>query len=286
MEVGIGLPATIPEVEPEQLLEWARVAERRGFSSLGTLDRIVYPNYEPLIALAAAAAVTERIRLATTVLIAPYRANGALVAKQAATLDHLSNGRLVLGAAVGSREDDYAASSVDIRTRGRRFEEMLQQWQRIWAGEEFGTPGAIGPRPPNGRPTLIIGGAADVAFKRAAKYADGWIMGGGAPDEFRDGVAKLDDAWTAAGRDGTPRTMALAYFALGDGAEQAASRYLHDYYAWLGDVADMIAGSAATEADTVKQYVQGFSDAGCDELILFPCSRDPEQVDLLADAIL
>src|SRR4051794_17329282 len=138
MEVGIGLPATIPGVERAQLLEWAARAERRGFSSLGTIDRIVYGNCEPLIALAAAAAVTERIRLATTILIAPYRGNAALVAKQAATLDVLSGGRLVLGVAVGGREDDYSASEVHFRTRGRRFEQMLERWQRIWTGERFG----------------------------------------------------------------------------------------------------------------------------------------------------
>ena len=124
MDVGIGLPATIPGVGRDQLLEWARRADARGFSSLGTIDRIVYGNYEPLIALAAAAAVTERIRLATTILIAPYRGNGALVAKQAASLDRLSNGRLVLGVAVGGREDDYIASGVDFHTRGTRFEAM------------------------------------------------------------------------------------------------------------------------------------------------------------------
>ena len=285
MEVGIGLPATIPGVEREQVLEWARRAEARGLSSLGTLDRLVYANYEPLIALAAAAAVTERIRLTTAVLLAPYRVNGALVAKQAATLDHLSNGRLVLGAAVGGREDDFEASGVDFQSRGRIFDEMLETWQRVWAGEKFGTAGAIGPQPPPGGPTLIMGGSVDKTFERAARYGDGWIMGGGTPDQFRDGAAKMDAAWRAAGREGSPRKLALAYYALGDRAREAADGYLHDYYAWLGDVADMIAGSAATDAETVRQYVQAFSDAGCDELILFPSSPDPDQVDLLADAL-
>jgi alkanesulfonate monooxygenase SsuD/methylene tetrahydromethanopterin reductase-like flavin-dependent oxidoreductase (luciferase family) len=285
MDVGIGLPGTIAGVGREHLLEWARRAEARGFSSLGTIDRIVYDNYEPLIALAAAAAVTERIRLATSIMIAPYRGNAALVAKQAASLDRLSNGRLVLGVAVGGREDDYTASGVDFHTRGRRFEEMLEQWQDVWAGKSFGTAGAIGPRPPRGRPTLIVGGTADAAFERAARYGDGWIMGGGAPDQFREGAAKARKAWEAAGREGAPRVMSLAYFALGDRAEQAANDYLRDYYAFIGEYAGMIADSAAKDAGTVKGYVQAFSDAGCDELILFPCDADPGQVDLLADAI-
>src|SRR5919108_207123 len=285
MDVGIGLPATIAGVGREQLLEWARRADARGFSSLGTIDRIVYPNYEPLIALAAAAAVTERIRLACTILIAPYRSNGALVAKQAASVDRISNGRLVLGVAVGGREDDYAASGVDFHARGRRLEEMLEQWHDVWAGKSFGTAGAIGPRPPRGRPTLIVGGTVDAAFERAARYGDGWIMGGGAPDQFREGAATTRAAWRAAGREGAPRLMALGYFALGDSAEQAANGYLRDYYAFLGQYAGMIADSAAKDAATVKQHVQGFSDAGCDELILFPCDPDPGQVDLLADAL-
>ena len=285
MDVGIGLPATIAGVGRDQLLEWARRADARGFSSLGTIDRIVYGNYEPLIALAAAAAVTERIRLATTILIAPYRSNGVLVAKQAASVDRLSNGRLVLGVAVGGREDDYTASGVDFHARGRLFEQMLEQWQEVWAGNSFGTAGAIGPQPPHGRPTLIVGGTVDAAFERAARYGDGWIIGGGAPDQFGEGAAKARAAWQAAGRDGAPRLMALGYFALGERAEQAANSYLRDYYAFVGEYAGMVADSAAKDAATVKAYVQGFSEAGCDELILFPCDPDPGQVDLLADAV-
>src|SRR3954447_24093598 len=146
MDVGIGLPSTIPGAGRDQILEWARRAEGRGFPSLGTLDRIVYDNYEPLIALAAAAAVTERIRLPPTNLIAPFRANGALLAKQAASIDRLSNGRLVLGVAVGGRKDDFDASGADFAARGKTFDAMLEQWQMIWAGESFGTAGAIGPR--------------------------------------------------------------------------------------------------------------------------------------------
>jgi alkanesulfonate monooxygenase SsuD/methylene tetrahydromethanopterin reductase-like flavin-dependent oxidoreductase (luciferase family) len=286
MDVAIGLPATIPGVEREQLLEWARRADARGFPSLATLDRIVYPNYEPLIALAAAAAVTERIGLMTAILIAPYRANAALVAKQAATLHHLSNGRLALGVAVGGREDDYTASGVDFHTRGRVFEEMLATWKRVWEGESFGTAGGVGPEPPNGRPGMLIGGSADVAFERAAEHADGWIMGGGTPDQFGQGLAKLRAAWEAAGRTDQPRTVALAYFALGDGARGAADAYLLHYYEWLGQYAQMVADSAATDAETVRQSVAGFADAGCDELVMFPSSPDPRQVDLLAEAVL
>ncbi len=285
MDVAIGLPATIPGTGRDQLLEWARRAEARGFSSLGTIDRIVYDNYDPLIALAAVAGVTERIRLATTILIAPYRANGALVAKQAASLDRVSGGRLVLGVAVGGREDDYEASGVDFHRRGALFERMLEQWRDVWAGESFGTAGAIGPRPPRERPTLVVGGQADVAFERAARYGDGWIMGGGAPEQFAQAAEKMRAAWQAAGRDGSPRLMALGYFALGDGAEEAANAYLRDYYAFLGEYAGMIADSAAKDAATVKAYVQGFTEAGCDELVLFPCDPDPGQVDLLADAV-
>ena len=169
MDVAVGLPATIPGVQRAQLLEWARRAEARGFSSLGTLDRVVYPNYEPLIALAAAAAVTERIRLMTAILIAPYRVNAALVAKQAATLHHLSNGRLTLGVAVGGREDDYEASGVDFHTRGKAFDEMLATWKRVWDGDSFGTAGGVGPELPQGRPGLLMGGTADVAYARARR---------------------------------------------------------------------------------------------------------------------
>jgi alkanesulfonate monooxygenase SsuD/methylene tetrahydromethanopterin reductase-like flavin-dependent oxidoreductase (luciferase family) len=284
MEIGIGLPATIPGVTGEELTEWARRADGTSLSSLGTIDRVVYGNYEPLVALAAAAAVTDRIKLLTSVLLAPLRLNTALFAKQAATLQHLSGGRLVLGLGIGGRDDDFDVSGADMSTRGRVFDRQLDEMKRIWNGEEKGLAGPVGPNLDT-PPELILGGSVDASFRRAAEFGSGWIMGGGSPDQFREGLEKLKAAWQAAGRSGEPRTMALSYFALGSDAERNADTYLRDYYAFLGeDLAGMIAGSAAKDADTVKQYVAAFEQSGCDELVFFPSNSDPEQVDLLTEA--
>ncbi|MDX6649643.1 MAG: hypothetical protein QOJ97_1594 [Solirubrobacteraceae bacterium] len=282
MDIGIGLPNTVPGVEREPLLDWSRRAEERGFASLGTLDRLVYPNWEPFVSLAAAAAVTERIRLVSDVLNVPWRANAALVAKQAATVDALSQGRLTLGVGLGGREDDYEASGVPLSGRGKRFEAMLTEMKQVWEQDRIGPPT---PRP--GGPELLIAGGVDAAFERAAKFGDGWTMGGGSPDQLREGREKLLAAWREAGREGEPRVMALCYYALGENARETADRDLHHYYAWLGDeLAGMIAGSAVVDEDMARGYRDAFAQAGADELIYFPTSIDPAQVDLLADAVL
>jgi alkanesulfonate monooxygenase SsuD/methylene tetrahydromethanopterin reductase-like flavin-dependent oxidoreductase (luciferase family) len=286
MEVGIGLPATIPGVTGAEVVDWARRSNERGFSSLGVIDRIVYPNYEPMVTLGAAAAVTERIRLMPAIAIVPYRANTALFAKQALTVDNLSGGRLVMGMAIGGREDDYAASAVDFHQRGRFFDIQLEEIKAIWAGESHGH--LIGPpATPPGGPPVLIGGEVDASFRRAVRHGDGWIMGGGTPDQFKEGLEKLRQAWSEAGREGEPRTAALAYYSLGEQAEENAQSYLQHYYGWLGEeLAGAIAASAATDAETVRQYRDAFAQAGCDELIFFPCSTNAGQVDLLAEAVL
>jgi alkanesulfonate monooxygenase SsuD/methylene tetrahydromethanopterin reductase-like flavin-dependent oxidoreductase (luciferase family) len=279
MDVGIALPNSVPATTGAQLTEWARRAEARGFSTLGTIDRIRYDNYEPLIALAAAAAVTETIGLATTVLLGPLRTNEVELAKQALSVNALSGGRFTLGIGLGAREDDYEISGVELKGRGRRLDAMLERIIEIWKGDEVGPKVA-------GSPGLVLGGHADASFARAARFGEGWIAGGSGPDQYREGAEKAKAAWTDAGRDGTPRLMALAYFALGDNAAGDAQAYLTDYYAWLGEeIAEMIAASAAKDAETVQQYVSAYEDAGCGELVFCPSSNDPAQVGLLADAL-
>jgi alkanesulfonate monooxygenase SsuD/methylene tetrahydromethanopterin reductase-like flavin-dependent oxidoreductase (luciferase family) len=278
MDVGVALPNAVPGATGAQMTEWARCAEARGFSTLGTIDRIVYDNYEPLVALAVAAAVTERIGLSTTVLLAPLRTNAALLAKQARSVNALSGGRLTLGVGLGAREDDYEASGVELKGRGKRLDAMLEEIKAIWDGDEIGPSLA-------GAPRLIVGGHADVAYARAARFGDGWIAAGSGPDQAREGAEKARAAWREAGREGEPHIMALAYFSLGERVEQDVRDGLMDYYAWLGeDIARMIADSAAKDPDAVAQYISAYEDFGCDELVFCPSSPDPAQVDLLADA--
>lgn len=278
MDVGIGLPNTVTSVDRAGIVDWARAAEAAGFSSLGTIDRIAYGNYESLIALTAAAAVTERIRLVTDILIAPLRSNTALFAKQTATIDHLSGGRLVLGLAPGGRQDDYERSGVDFHRRGRLFDRQLAELALHWGGETD-----VGPAPV--RPGLLIGGTSDAAFRRVGQHGDGWTAGGGGYERFGGALERVREAWQAAGRDGEPRTMALFYFSLGDRAEEQAQETLGAYYAFAGEYAGMIVSSAATSAERVREYVAGYEATGCDEVICFPASADPAQVELLAEAL-
>src|SRR6266704_6764644 len=131
MQVGVGLPSTVPGAQGQLIIEWACRADEGPFSSLGVLDRLVYDSYDPLITLAAVAGVTRRVKLATTIIIGPLR-NNALLAKTAASLDALSGGRLVLGLAVGARKEDYDFAGGDYRDRGKRLSEQLSSLRSVW----------------------------------------------------------------------------------------------------------------------------------------------------------
>ncbi|GAA0526090.1 LLM class flavin-dependent oxidoreductase [Paractinoplanes ferrugineus] len=285
MHVGVGIPASVPGVAGRQLLDWAVRAEQHRFSTLAVLDRLVYGNYESLVTLGAVAAVTTEIKLGATILIAPYRANAALLAKQIATVDGISGGRLTVGVSAGGREDDFAASAVPYAGRGAALDRTLADWEKIWSGELRGFAEPIGPRPLV-RPPLLVGGHTDAAMRRAARHGTGWIAGGSSASAYRQLVERLLTVWQAHGRDGRPRLAALGYFALGPDAEQAARDYLGRYYAFLGPTAaERIAGKALTGAAAVRATVAEYSAAGCDELLLFPCSAGVEQLDLLAEAL-
>lgn len=287
MQVGIGLPGTIPGVKGELILDWAKLAEVGPFSSLSVLDWLVYPNYEPLITLAAVAGVTQRKRLVTTVLVAPLR-NTAILAKQAASIDALSNGRLTLGVGIGGREDDFLAAQVPFHERGKRFDEQLATMKRIWSGQPLSEKvGAIGPAPvQQGGPELLIGGFSPEAIKRISRWGNGFISAGSSdPDAARQGYSVAEQAWKDAGRPGKPRFVACYNYGLGPNAAEKAAQYIRHYYAFTGPMADRLASSVPSTTEAVKGTIQAFSNVGVDELILWPTIPDLNQVELLARII-
>ena len=286
MDIGIGVPNSVRGTSGGQLLAWARRAEAAGFSSLATIGAVEYPSYEELTVLAAAGAVTERIRFLTNVLIAPARSTAEL-AKQAATVQQLTGGRLTLGVGAGWREADYVLTGRAFPDRGRLMDQQLSDLQRAWAGE----PLTAGTRPAAPAPgadgvPLLIGGMGDTAVRRVVEFGVGWTAGGLPPDVVKPFMDTVATAWTDGGREGAPRTVALVYFALGDDVQDRARGYLLDYYEPLGDAAHMIAGSLLGSPEAVKGAIAAFADIGIDELILDPTVSDPDQVDRLAEVAL
>ena len=133
---------------------------------------------------------------------------------------------------------------------------------------------------------MLIGGMSNATLRRVVEHGVGWTAGGAPPDAIREFAAKVRAAWTNVGRDGEPKIVALAYFALGD-TEKDSRAYLLDYYEPLGeDMAQMVAGSALRTPQAIKGAIANFADLGVDELILDPTVSDPDQADRLADVAL
>lgn len=280
MQVGIGLPNTLTGADADMTRSWAQRAEAGPFTSIGVFDRIVYDSLDPMATLAVCAGATEEIRLASSIIAGPIRSTG-LLAKKAATVDVLSDGRLTLGLALGARKDDYEAGDADFRGRGGRFTKQLDELREIWQGDE------IGPDPvQEGGPELLIGGSSDPSFKRVGHYGDGYIHGGGPPRAFAKEADKARAAWNEEGRPGEPTLWGHGYFALGDDeAAEKGREYLLDYYEFTGPFAERIADGLLTTPQEVIQFVRGYEEEGCDELLLFPTVADMDQYERLERVI-
>lgn len=287
MRLGLGLPTTIPDVPGDLIISWAQRADAADFSSLGMIDRLVYTNYEPLITLATVAGATQRIQLLTMVLIAPLR-NPSILAKQAATLDVLSNGRLTLGLGLGAREDDYLAAAARFTQRGRQLEAHLMLMKQIWEGQATdGSLRPIGPKPLQpGGPEVLLGAYTPAGIQRVGQWANGFIFGGATDPRMRPQIIELvNTAWQAAGRAGKPRFVASLAYALGPDALDRARPYVMDYYAYLGARAAQVAQGIMHTAEQIKGAIQMYADLGVDEVILFPSIPDIEQFDRIVEIV-
>jgi alkanesulfonate monooxygenase SsuD/methylene tetrahydromethanopterin reductase-like flavin-dependent oxidoreductase (luciferase family) len=282
MRIGIGLPAAVPGTPGAVMGEWAARAEASGFASVGVIDRLVYDNLDPLVALAAAAARTERIELLTTILNVPYRVNALVLAKQLASLDQVSGGRLTAGLGLGGWPQDYERSELTRAGRAATFERMLATMRSAWAGEPVGASGPM-PALDAGRPGVLIAGLAPSAQERAARLAEGWVAPAFGLPVLARGAAAVRREWAAAGRAGEPRVVAERYFCLGPEADDHRDHYLAHYYGeeYLPEVRP----DAPTSARALREELARVEAAGCDDLVLLPCSGDLDQVERLADAL-
>jgi alkanesulfonate monooxygenase SsuD/methylene tetrahydromethanopterin reductase-like flavin-dependent oxidoreductase (luciferase family) len=285
VRIGLGIPnAALSTPGGRLLVDLARRAEALGFSSLATIGRVAYPSYEELVTLAAAAGATERIGLLTDVLLGPTR-EPVLLAKQAATLDQVSDGRFVLGTGVGSRKDDFTASGMEFEDRGRRWDRSLELMHAAWRGEAVpGSARPVCPRPVNGHSVpMLFGGGSDRAVARVVRYGIGYTQGGGTPDSLRQMMERVDAAWTAAGRSGRPEYRALAYFAFGEETHAEAESNIRDYY---GDWGDRVWAGTLKDAAATRELVSAFEATGCDELVLAAPVPRIDQPERLAEIVL
>lgn len=288
MNIGLGLPIS----DPAALLEWARLADEGPFSTLGLLDRLVYDNPEPLVALAVLAGATSRIRVQTEVLLAPLR-EPALLAKQCATLDRMSGGRFTLGIGLGARSDDYEAVGADVHRRGARMEEMMVVMRRVWSGEPYGEGiGPIGPQPARrGGPEVLFGAFSPAGIRRAARLGDGFLCAAHLADAeslFRS----TETEWQAQGRSGRPRLVAQFNAALGpDHLIKEARARLYDYYSgphYMNLPTGFAEGSVASMLTTtgqIRDAAAQMADIGADEVMFYCWVSDASQVDRFAGAL-
>ena len=294
--LGLCMVSAAPQIQPGHVTAAAKKCEQMGLHSMWALDRIVYDNLEPLTLLTAAAAVTSRIRLGTSVLLAALRPP-ALLAKTVATLDFLSSGRVTLGVGFGSRANDFASTGVPWEHRGGRAEELIGLMKRLWTEEGVTHKGkffsveniTVGPRPiQTPHPPIWMGGGSEPALKRAARMADGYICGSSSIPEFPALWEKISGYAKAAGRDPNRMTRAgLTFMAIDDDKKKAvaaAEAYVARYY-------------GRVRLDVEKTYVVGPPEAcaekiraafanGIDTLILGAAVPDLKQLDLLGEKVL
>lgn len=288
MKLGIGLPNTMAhETDRRLMLDWARLADEAGFQTLATIDKPAYDSWDPLVTLAGVAPVTERARLATTILQLPNR-NEILVAKQAAVVDRLSNGRLDLGVAQGGRGDDYDVLGASPQGRSQRFEDQVGRIRDIWAAarDSDRAHGVTGPAPVQDPAPIWAGAAAEQAIERAVRVADGFIWGTRGAARMAEATPRVRERAAQLGKSDFP-VAGLAYVAVGDDpapALEEATHHLLRYYGELWTEPEQLVHHGP--AGKIAAEVAAYAETGIDLLVLFPQIPSIDQVERLAEDVL
>jgi alkanesulfonate monooxygenase SsuD/methylene tetrahydromethanopterin reductase-like flavin-dependent oxidoreductase (luciferase family) len=281
MEVGVALPTMAAGYTRETTLQWARGIDDGPFSSVSCGERVTFRNQEMLVTLAAAAAVTERVRVFANLVVAPFH-SPVEIAKALATIDVLCDGRLSVGVGVGGREHDYKAVGSTFERRHARLDAAVGEVRKLWSGRPpFEGADPVGPSPVQGdRVEILAGAMGPKSLARAAKWADG-VAGfsiAADPGEMANAVSAAAEAWVAEGRSVPPRHVSGCFYVVGvDDSQAELSRFTYEYLRIFGEsFASSMANSAPVwNADRLGQALDEARESGVDEFILVPGTVDP-----------
>jgi alkanesulfonate monooxygenase SsuD/methylene tetrahydromethanopterin reductase-like flavin-dependent oxidoreductase (luciferase family) len=291
MKIGMTLPVTEPGWSRETTIEWARRIDAGPFDSLALGERNAFPSPDIIAMMGACAALTQRVKIVASIAVVTMH-DPVLLAKQYATIDMISGGRLVLGVGVGGRDEDYLAIGADLG--GKRIaglEATVATMRRVWAGEKVVTELLlpVGPEPVQvGGPPILVGALGPKTIANAARWADG-LSGMTTGADAKEASAAFEMAkrsWADAGRDQPPILNSATWFAVGEGdAPRAQIRtHLHRYFNWLPTMRDAMAErfGFAGSAEEFRDMLKSMEDTGADEFLLIPTTRDPDEVDRIA----
>lgn len=291
MKIGICLPYMKAGLTREDYIDWFTRVDEGPFHSVSCGERIHGPTYDMRVVLAAAAMATQRVEITPTLYVLPMH-NATRVAKEVATLDILSGGRvkqIVVG--YGGREKDYEAVGATFKGRYGRMDQQVATLRRVWAGEEIIEGGGpIGPLPTQaGGPRILAGAMGPKSIARCARWSDGLYAwsGNGEEQELQNTFTMANDSWQAAGRAETPYRLGGFWYTLADNGQQKLYDYVYEYLAIAGpEIATMMAESVhRSTPDAVREALDNAEAAGCEELFMVPATAELAELDRLMDLL-
>lgn len=292
MNISMGLPTFQAHGRDEEL-SWYRKIDDGPWDGLAVADLVTSSHSWALsVQLAAAAAMTERVRLWTGIAALPLR-NAVLFAKELATVDVLSGGRLTLGVGIGSQDQDYLTTGIESAQRRQRMDEQVSIMRKTWQQEPpLGGHFPVGPKPfqPDGVP-LVAGVMGPKSIARAARWAIGVMDGNNSVNFDADGLSAqrelVTQIWTEAGREEKPQFSACLFFALGANAKEQLAECIFSISQAYGEEGARMAAESSTNYGAVRlrEIVDDARSIGLNDIILMPTTADPDEIDRARDAL-
>lgn len=287
-----------PSPSPGTLKDYSIRAEELGFHGLWALERLLHevPTLEPISCLSLVAGVTSRVRLGSAVILSSLR-TPVILAKQLATLDFLSNGRVTVGIGMGRKQDEFDAAGVNVKERVRRFIDGIQIMKKLWTEDNATLStklwnlnnASLNPKPiQKPHPPILIGGSADAVFRRAARLGDGWVSGPRAPESFTECWRKVLTHAKEFGRETDKMDNGALLYSWVDDDRTRARKIMSDvltrYYSGSPPDIDKVTvwGRVSECTERVATYIK----AGVKNIIFTPVAPDHNQLKIYAKEII